>query len=151
MNWRKDKKKKKRSMTAGSNTRPRGWESDVCSTRPQPYSLGTSSGARSLCHAFFFLLSFLQFILFVFFYLFCFVLFTITTVRLYAKLFPLYDTQPNRTNFRFSNSRTLVNQLVDHWSCAMASFWDFKIICAPSIISKTVQWTDKIKNAVVRS
>ena len=52
--------------------------------------------------------------------------------------FPLHVTQPNRTNFSFSNSRTLVNQLVDHWSCAMASFWDFKIICAPSIISKAV-------------
>ena len=52
--------------------------------------------------------------------------------------FPLHDTQSNRTNFSFSNSRTLVNQLVDHWSCAMASFWDFKVICAPSIIWKTV-------------
>ena len=52
--------------------------------------------------------------------------------------FPLHDTQPNRTNFSFSNSRALVNQVVDHWSRAMASFWDLKIICAPTIISKTV-------------
>ena len=81
-------------------------------------------------------LSSINFVCFLLFVFLC--LFTITTQFIYAKFFPLHDTQPNRTNFSFSNSRTLVNRLVDHWSCAMASFWDFKIICAPSIISKTV-------------
>ena len=52
--------------------------------------------------------------------------------------FPLRGTQRNKTNFRFSNTFAVVNQVANLWSCAVASFWNFKIICAPSIISKAV-------------
>ena len=127
-------------MTAGSNTRPCGWETDVCSTRPQPCSIQTRSDVRYLCHALFFPLSCPFFNSFCFFSFICFALFYLQLPHyLFTRnYFPLHETQRNRTNFSFSNSRAPVNQLVDHWSCATASFWDFKIICAPSIISKTV-------------
>ena len=136
MNWRKAKRKK--IMTVGSNTRPRGWETDVCSTRPQPYLLKNDVGCSIHCHAFLFSCPFFNS-----FCLFSFICLALLYLQLpqyffTRNYFHLHDTQPNRTNFSFSNSRTFVNQLVDHWSCAMASFWDFKIICAPWIISKTV-------------
>ena len=129
---------KKKAWQAGSNTRPCGWEIDVCSTRPQPRSPETRSGVRFYCHAFFFSCPFFNS-----FCLFSFICFALFYLQLPHYLFtrnyvPLHDTQANITNFSSSNSRTLVNQLVDHCSCAMASFWDFKIICAPSIISKAV-------------
>ena len=127
MNWRKDKREKKEEARQQDRTPDLvHGRRDVHSTRPQPCSLETRLCVRSHCHAFFFFSC-------PFFNSFC--LFYLQHIPHYLftqNYFPLHDTQRNRTNFRFS----LVNQLVDHWSCAMASFWDFKIICVPSIISK---------------
>ena len=137
-------------MTGGSNSRPRAWETDVYSTRPQPWSLEMRSCVRCRSHACFFSCPFFNsFCLFSFI---CFALFYLQWRHYLFKgnYFPLHDTQPNRTIFSFSNSRTLVNQLLYHWSCAMASFWDFKIICAPSIISKTVQYGSKFDSFLIK-
>ena len=76
---------------------------------------------------------FVSFLLFVLFYLRHLLHYLFT-----RNYFPLHDTQRNRTNFSFSNSRARVNQVADLWSCAVAPFWDCKIVCAPSILSKAV-------------
>ena len=47
--------------------------------------------------------------------------------------------------------RTLVSQILVHlwtadlWSCAEASFWNLKIVCAPSLLSKAVQEISRYK------
>ena len=136
MNWRKYKRKKKAWQW--------DWTPDVASSEQGCGLVEQMSVSHPRGRVFD--LTVMLFFSCPFFNSFCFVSFNCFALC-YLQLphylftrnyFPLHDTQPNKTNFSFSNSRTLVNQLVYQWSCAMASFWDLKIICAPSIISKTV-------------
>ena len=137
MNWRKDKRKKKawqwdRTPDLVSSEQGCGLVEQTSVSHPR---------GRVFDPVVMFFFSCPFFNSFCLFSLICVVLFYLQHLSQYLftrNYFVLHDTQPNRTNFSFSNSCTLVNQLVDHWSCAMASFWDFKIMCAPSIISKTV-------------
>ena len=86
---RKGQGKKKRRMTSGPNTRPFGRQTDVCSTRPQTYSIETRSGVRSHCYAFFFLvLSSIHFVCFLLFVLFCFIYNIYRTTYLREIIFP---------------------------------------------------------------
>ena len=64
--------------------------------------------------------------------------------------FPLHDIQRNRTNFSFSNTFAVLNQVAHLWSCAVASFWDFKITCAPSIIWKAVHCLNNVFNFIIK-
>ena len=142
---KKGQEKKKKKMRDSRIEHPTSWMGDrrLLHKTTALFTRNAVGCSIPLSCFFFFFFSCPFFNSFCLFSFICVVLFHLLHLPHYLfarNYFPLHDTQRNRTNFSFSNSCELVNQIADLWSYAVASFWDFKIICAPSIISKTVQY-----------